>query len=314
MTCYINIVLYLSVIFFIFFTSPVYSEPWQPLPGTSWQWQLDDPINNDILDVDVSFDVDMYDIDLFDTPESTIDALHNAGKKVICYFSAGSYEEWRSDAGTFPKDILGNPLDNWEGERWLDIRKDTVKDIMAKRLDLAVKKHCDGVEPDNIDGYVNDSGLPLTFQDQLDYNRWLAQAAHQKNLSIGLKNDLAQVKQLVNDFDWALNEQCFQFRECDLLEPFISAGKAVFGVEYKGNPDEFCPDANARNFSWLKKNNNLFAPVLTDCLKYKKNVVTPRYRSVIPVFSMLLDNDNAPAVSGEELSTFSGNVSRKDNR
>jgi hypothetical protein len=44
------------------------------------------------------------------------------GRKVICYFSAGSYENWRSDKNDFPSDVLGNKLEHWEGEKWLDIR------------------------------------------------------------------------------------------------------------------------------------------------------------------------------------------------
>ena len=39
-----------------------------------------------------------YEIDLFDTAQDTIDALHAAGGYVICYVSAGSFEDWRPDA------------------------------------------------------------------------------------------------------------------------------------------------------------------------------------------------------------------------
>lgn len=46
------------------------------------------------------------------------------GRKVICYFSAGSYENWRPDRHDFPSDVLGNNLEHWEGEKWLDIRDD----------------------------------------------------------------------------------------------------------------------------------------------------------------------------------------------
>jgi hypothetical protein len=221
---------------------------WQPAPGTSWQWQLSG-------EIDTSFDVVMYDIDLFDTPQAVINTLHDDGRVVICYFSAGSYEEWRPDAEQFPAEVIGAPLEGWQGESWLDIRQlDLLAPIMSARLDLAVQKGCDGVEPDNIDGYANESGFPLTGNDQLTYNRWLAQVAHQRGLSIGLKNDLEQIPQLVHDFDWALNEQCFEYDECETLLPFIEAGKAVFGVEYTGTPDDFCPRANALNFDWLYKN------------------------------------------------------------
>ena len=220
---------------------------WQPTPGTTWQWQLTG-------DIDTSFEVAMYDIDLFDVPQSVIDTLHGDGRIVICYFSAGSYEEWRPDAPDFPAEVWGNPLDNWPGESWLDIRQlDTLGPIMQARLDLAVQKGCDGVEPDNVDGYANSSGFPLTANDQLTYNTWLAAEAHSRGLSIGLKNDLDQIPDLLPHFDWALNEQCFQYDECDLLLPFIQAGKAVFGVEYEGQLADFCPQATANQFSWLLK-------------------------------------------------------------
>jgi hypothetical protein len=196
----------------------------------------------------------MYDIDLFDAPQSVIDALHGDGRIVICYFSAGSYEDWRPDAAGFPQSVRGEPLDGWPGESWLDIRDlDALRPIMQARLDLAVQKACDGVEPDNVDGYSNNSGFPLTASDQLAYNIWLADEAHKRGLSIGLKNDLDQVPDLLPYFDWALNEQCFEYDECDTLLPFIQAGKAVFGVEYEGELADFCPQANANQFSWLRK-------------------------------------------------------------
>ena len=221
---------------------------WRPSPGTSWQWQLDGTI-------DTSIDVDMYDIDLFDVPEATIADLKAAGRVVICYFSAGSWEDWRPDAGDYPASVLGDPLDGWPGERWVDIRRlDLLGPILEARLDLASTKGCAGVEPDNVDAYQNSSGFPLTSANQLVFNRWIASQAHQRGLSVGLKNDLDQVADLQADFDWAINEQCYQYTECDVLQPFIDAGKAVFGVEYTGNEDAFCPYFNALGYSWLKKN------------------------------------------------------------
>lgn len=234
---------------------------WQPPPGTSWQLQLTGTI-------DTSVDVTMYDIDLFDVSTAVIDQLRVDGRIVICYFSAGSWEDWRSDAGDFPAEVLGNPLVGWPDERWLDIRQlATLMPIMEARLDMAKQKGCHGVDPDNVDGYSNSSGFPLSAADQLAYNQLLAAAAHQRGLSIGLKNDLEQVNQLLPHFDWALNEQCFEYDECDLLTPFITAGKAVFGVEYSGDPVVFCPQANTRQLSWLKKTLDLDAWRI-DCHSY----------------------------------------------
>lgn len=226
-------------------------DVWHPTPGTSWQWQLSGMI-------DTSLAVVMYDIDLFDAPQTVINTLHQDGRVVICYFSAGSFEDWRPDAGSFATELLGEPLAGWPGERWLDIRQiDLLGPIMGQRLDLAVQKGCDGVEPDNVDGYTNNTGFPLTADDQLTYNIWLADAAHTRGLSVGLKNDLDQVVQLLPYFDWALNEQCFQYGECDLLLPFVQAGKAVFGVEYELEPASFCDEANSLNFDWLRKEYDL---------------------------------------------------------
>jgi hypothetical protein len=56
-----------------------------------------------------------------------------------------------------------------------------------------------------------------------------------------------------------LNEQCFEYDECGTLVPFIQAGKPVFSVEYELDLGEFCEEANAFNFSSMKKNWDLDA-------------------------------------------------------
>jgi len=227
---------------------------WVPPVVTPWQWQLTGTI-------DQSLNVAMYDIDLFDTSAAVVSSLHAKGRHVVCYLSAGTWENWRPDASAFPAAVLGSG-NGWPGEKWLDVRRiDVLGPIMAARMDLCKSKGFDAVEPDNIDGYSNSSGFPLTAQDQLVYNQWLAAAAHARGLSIGLKNDLDQVPQLVTSFDWALNEQCFQFNECNLLAPFTQAGKAVFEVEYSLSTTQFCDKAVALKFNALKKGLDLDAPV-----------------------------------------------------
>lgn len=180
----------------------------------------------------ISYDVALYVLDLFDTDSAVIDALHADGRKMICYFSAGTFENWRDDAGRFTAADKGRRLGNWPGERWLDVRSQNVRAIMADRLDLAVQRGCDGVDPDNVDGYANRTGLPLTYQDQIDYNTWLAEQAHQRGLAISLKNDLGQIGDLVAHFDFAINESCHEWDECELLMPFIEAGKPVVHINY----------------------------------------------------------------------------------
>jgi endo-alpha-1,4-polygalactosaminidase (GH114 family) len=206
-------------------------EIWSPPPGTSWQWQLTGSI-------DTSFDVAMYDVELFDVPAETIAALVAMDRAVICYFSAGSYEDWRPDAGSFPEAAIGDPLPEWPGEWWLDVRSPEVRDILRARLDLAVQKGCTGVEPDNVDGYANQTGFDLDAADQSEFNRFLADEAHARGLSVGLKNTLDLVVELEPSFDWALNEECVAYDECASIQPFIAAGKAVFHVEYVDDPSE----------------------------------------------------------------------------
>ena len=197
---------------------------YKPNKNTSWQWQLSGNVNT-------SYDVDIYDIDLFESSKSLIESLKTKSK-VICYFSAGSWEDWRDDKNDFNQNVIGNELDGWEGENWLDIRDESVKEIMKTRLNLAKSKGCDGVEPDNMDGYTNDTGFNLTANDQLLYNKFIANEARKLGLSVGLKNDLDQIIELEPYFDFSVNEQCHEYDECDKMKPFIDANKPVLTAEY----------------------------------------------------------------------------------
>ena len=132
----------------------------------------------------------MYDVDLFDNGEAVVMALHSAGRKVVCYMNAGGWEEWRPDAEQFPSSTIGKEYEGWSGEKWLNIRRiDLQAPVMRVCLDQCKDKGFDGVEPDNIDGYTNDTGFPLTYLGQIEYNKWLAAEAHQRELSMKLKND-----------------------------------------------------------------------------------------------------------------------------
>jgi hypothetical protein len=193
--------------------------------NTTWQWQLSGNINT-------NYDVDLYDVDLYDTNIETIKELKNNNKIVICYFSAGSYENWRDDKLLFNVSELGNNLDGWEDEKWLNINSLNVKEIMKKRIDFAKEKGCDGIEPDNVDGYINNTGFNLTFDEQITFNTFLSNYAHSLNLLIGLKNDLEQANKLKDIFDFSITEQCFEFNECNNAKYFTDINKPVFNAEY----------------------------------------------------------------------------------
>nr|WP_229897872.1 endo alpha-1,4 polygalactosaminidase [Streptomyces finlayi] len=219
---------------------------WQPRPGTPWQWQLSGKL-------DLGVDVPVYDVDGHTTTAAQVAELHEQGRKVICYLSTGAWEEFRPDAARFPTGLLGKG-NGWKGERWLDIRRtDVLEPLMAARIDMCRAKGFDAVEPDNMDGYRNRTGFPLTADDQLRYNRLIARLAHDRGLSVGLKNDLDQIPQLVEDFDFAVNEQCAEFEECEKLTPFVTAGKAVFHVEYELPTRRFCDRARELGLSSMLK-------------------------------------------------------------
>ena len=241
----------------LFLTAALYGQSsaiWIPPQQVNWQWQLTNP-------VDLTIEAQVYDIDLFNNDASVVKALHDKGRKVICYVSVGTYEGWRPDAAKYPESVKGQALPDFPNERWLDIRQlDALKPIIDSRFDLCKSKGFDAVEPDNVDAYTNKTGFPLTAADQIKFNTYLASAAHTRGLSVGLKNDLDQVRQLQPIFDWALSEQCFQYKECAMLQPFIDAGKAVFEVEYKLDTSKFCASANAMNINAMVKKLDLDAP------------------------------------------------------
>ncbi len=233
---------------------------WAPSVGTTWQWQLSGAL-------DLGLDVQAYDVDLYTTSDAEIAALREAGRAVICYFSAGSYEPYRPDAADFPADAIGEIMDGWPDERWIDTRSQGVRDVLAARLDYAKARGCDAVECDNVDGFENETGFDLDGESQLDFNRFLAEEAHARGLSVGLKNDVGQLAELVDHFDWALNEECVAFEECEAYgETFIAAGKAVFHAEYVAadERDAVCDVTRPIGLSTLIKRQDLDAWQL-DC-------------------------------------------------
>ena len=193
-------------------------------------------------------EADVYDIDGETTSKEVVDLLHARGKKVICYFDAGVYEDYRTDANKFPKSVIGAKDEGWDGSYWLDIRQISVLEpIMRARIQMCKDKGFDSIEPDEITNWSNNPGFPITYADQIKYNKALAGWAHGAGLSIGLKGDLEQAHDLADTFDWTLNEQCYEYNECTLisnegpgadgkdhpgLQEFVKRNKAVWIAEY----------------------------------------------------------------------------------
>ena len=234
--------------------APPASGWWRPTLGTTWQRQLAGTI-------DASVAVPVFDIDGQDNSAATVAGLHSKGAHVICYIDAGGWENYRPDAASFPAVVLGNTMNGWPDERWLDIRALTILlPIMEKRIADCKAKGFDALEADVVDGYTNNTGFPLTAANQIAYNSALADLAHKYGLGVALKNDPEQAAALAPKFDFAIVEECYQYGECSSYSPFVAAGKAVLEVEYQGTTASFCPTMIALGFSSMKKNLALDAP------------------------------------------------------
>ncbi len=199
---------------------------WIPAPGASYQIQYDGKL-------DLRVPAAIYDLDMFDTRPSVVAELHRMGRRVVCYIDVGTWESWRRDADEFPKSVLGRRDGPWPGERWLDIRRLSILGpIMGARFDLCRRKGFDGVDPDNIDGYQNNTGFPLTAGEQLTYDEWVARAVHARGLTVDQKNDNNQVKDLSKFFDFAVLEQCYVQKWCGQFAVYTRTNRLVVDVEY----------------------------------------------------------------------------------
>jgi hypothetical protein len=235
-------------------------DVWRATPTTApWQWQLQGH-------VDTGVPACVFDVDGFETTAATVAALHRSGRVAVCYLDVGSWESYRPDAGRFPRAVIGRRYEGFPDERWLDVsRFHLFAPILERRFRLCARKGFDAVEPDNVAGWENRTGFHLTAADQLRFNRWVAARVHALGMAVALKNDPKQVPRLAGQFDFAIVEQCFQYRECGRYSPFVGRGKAVFEAEYELEPGDYCEAAKALEFSSIRKSYDLYAEPWRSC-------------------------------------------------
>ena len=101
--------------------------------------------------------------------------------------------------------------------------------------------------------------MTISADEQLAYNKFIANEARKRGLSVALKNDMDQIEELEPYFDFSVNEECHQYGECDKMQPFIDANKPVLNAEYRqeyidnnnSERDNMCADTIALKFKTL---------------------------------------------------------------
>jgi hypothetical protein len=154
---------------------------WQPTAGTTWQIEPSGAVS------DLTHPADVFDVDLYDTPATTIKALKGNIKKTVYYFSAGSFEDYRSDKASFDASHRGSPLQGWPGEFWLDTKSPNVRSIATPRIKMAQDRGCDSLDPNNVDCCDNSNKLRPSPATTIDYMHYMANEAHYRRLSNCLK-------------------------------------------------------------------------------------------------------------------------------
>jgi hypothetical protein len=227
--------------------------------GDTWDWQLTEP-------ADLYRSVKVLDLhpDLV-SPED-LAGLRDRGISTICYVSVGTLERTSPDRRAFPKEVIGNTYEDWPDERFLDIRRlDVLLPLITARFESCKAMGFDAIEPDNMDVHDNDSGFAVTQQHTLAYVRLLAAYAQGLGLKIGQKNVPDLTDDLVDTFDFAIAESCYQDRTCKSYVAYAEAGKPVFDAEYTDRPIHFtkaCEIAGKYGISMILKDRDLTAPVL----------------------------------------------------
>lgn len=268
-----------------------------PIPTTPQSWDYR------IAKVVTASAQQVVNQDVWDASAASIASLHRAGKKVICYFSAGTWEydnfsrgiinraltdrngngvvdgtgnvaEARAVSEAIQKDqrtyryggrtlamsadqltfkaVAGSTLPGWDEYVYRiagftaesrSAAHSLLRQLMLGHMARAAAIGCDALEPDNIDAYSNVKD-GITAANQYAFNKWLADSAHANAQKILLKNDLAQVADgsegvpagtaqgLAHLFDGLINEECFQFDECEMAQPFRDLNKPIFVRQY----------------------------------------------------------------------------------
>ena len=220
-----------------------------PLPR--WDWVLSGDIDTAAL---IERRLDYVGLDAFDVSAEQVAEIRAAGSHVWCYVSAGTIEDWRPDVAAYQAadaarqaagegQLIGEPYDQWPGERWLDVRAlDALMPLIEARLALCAEKGFDMVEFDNIDGYGNETGFAISEADEIAFIRALAEAADRAGLAPILKNTPDLAEALEPWFAAYLMEDCVLYDFCESAGAFSAAQKPALNAEY---PESWAEEGRA---------------------------------------------------------------------
>ncbi len=252
-----------------------------PLGSQPWQWELSHPLrlsnaqdmgtDDKLPDGRTAPAPVIYDIDGIINPASTVTALKDEGKHVVCYIEVGAagnyysaasegvdttYYDQLSDADVFGNKVPGYP------EYYLDIRSPATVSIIESMIDQqCAAKGFNAVETDIDEEYGDNSGFPLTRAEEETYMTTLADYMHGLGLGWWIKNpdDTGSATYATDMFplaDAVLTEQCNQYSSCGNLSAYLGK-KAVFNAEYHLDRSAFCAKDDLRGFNGARFNLDL---------------------------------------------------------
>ena len=254
---------------------------YQPAQNTNWQWMLNGVLNTNNAtqmgtgvtawngDTSPGDDPKLYDVDGILNSAATVSTLHGLGDHAICYIEVGTagnyytaadegipttYYTQLQTAGDLGKKLKGYP------EWFININApSTVTIIEAMIQQQCAAKGFDAVETDLDETFGNNegaTGFTITQANEETYLESLANYMHGIGLGWIAKNlDDTGVASFVNHLQpyaqGIISEQCNQYSTCNLLSPFLTAGKWIGNAEYKNNQATFCPADNSANMNGI---------------------------------------------------------------
>lgn len=211
-----------------------------------WDWQIGAAADVGIV---APKGAALLDLDGFNVSAQKVAAFKAQGIYTVCYINAGSFEPYRPDAGRYPASLKLEQDPDWPDEYFLDVRdvfrpNSVLAAILTDRFKMCKAKGFDALEPDNLQNDENLAGGQISRQAQIDFNGWVADAAHAAGLAVFQKNGPDKIllrdrtgQMMVDKFDGILNEECQQFSECGPLGEYVRRGKLALNVEYSRTPN-----------------------------------------------------------------------------